>query len=181
MDTLKAMDIVKGQFCPACKYKNEIEATVCAYCGTELGGAYKVNLKTQILDEASIAVPDAVHRAQTDELLPERGIALYLLNNLKPITVQTEREFVLGRKLEDTPDAVVDLSPYDGYVGGVSRRHAMIRQTKDGVELIDLGSVNGTWLNDQRLKANVPYPLESGELIGLGKLRLQVFWRDTTR
>ena len=93
------MDIVKGQFCPACKYKNDIEATICAYCGAELGGAYKVNLKTQILDEESIAVTDAVHRAHTDELLPERGIALYLLNNLKPITVQTEKEFVLGRKM----------------------------------------------------------------------------------
>jgi hypothetical protein len=175
------MDIVKGQFCPACKYKNDIEATVCAYCGTELAGAYKVNLKTQILDEEAIVVPDAVNRAQTDELVPERGIALYLLNNLKPITVVTDKEFILGRKMEDSQESVVDLSPYDGYVGGVSRRHAMIRQNKDGVELVDLGSVNGTWLNDERLKANIPYPLESGELIGLGKLRLQVFWRDATR
>jgi pSer/pThr/pTyr-binding forkhead associated (FHA) protein len=49
------------------------------------------------------------------------------------------------------------------------------------VELIDLGSVNGTWLNDERLRANIPYPLESGELIGLGKLRLQVFWREASR
>ena len=97
------------------------------------------------------------------------------------ITIQTEKEFVLGRKMEDTTDTVVDLSPYDGYVGGVSRRHALIRQTKDGVELIDLGSVNGTWLNDERLRANIPYPLESGELIGLGKLRLQVFWREAAR
>jgi hypothetical protein len=177
----ESMNIVKGQFCPACKYRNDIEATVCVYCGSELGSTYKVNLKTQILDEESIAVPDAVHRVKTDELLPEHGIALYLLNNLKPITVQTDKEFVLGRKLEDSTDTVVDLSPYDGYVSGVSRRHALIRQTKKGVELIDLGSVNGTWLNDQRLKANVPYPLESGELIGLGKMRLQVFWRNITR
>jgi hypothetical protein len=175
------MEIVKGQFCPVCKYNNAIEATLCAYCGAELGGTYKVNLRTQLLDEESIAVPDAVRRAQTDELLPETGIALYLLNNLKPITVQTDNEFVLGRKMEDTADTVVDLSPYDGYVGGVSRRHAMIRQSKNGVELIDLGSVNGTWLNDERLRANIPYPLQSGELIGLGKLRLQAFWRDTTR
>jgi hypothetical protein len=175
------MEIIKGQFCPTCKYKNDIEATVCAYCGTELAGSYKVNLKTQILDEDSIVIPDAVNRAKTDELVPERGIALYLLNNLKPITIITDKEFVLGRKMEDTPESVVDLSPYDGYVGGVSRRHAMIKQSKDGVELIDLGSVNGTWLNDERLKANVPYPLESGELIGLGKLRLQVFWRDPNK
>jgi len=174
-------EITKGQFCPACKLKNDIEATVCAYCGTELAGAYKVNLKTQILDEEDVIIPEATHRAQTDELAPERGIALYLLNNLKPITVQTEKEFILGRKMEDSQDTIVDLSPYDGYVGGVSRRHAMIRQTKDRVELIDLGSVNGTWLNDERLKANVPYPLSSGELIGLGKLRLQVFWRDTNK
>jgi hypothetical protein len=33
----------------------------------------------------------------------------------------------------------------------VSRRHAMIRVRGDGFELEDLGSGNGTWLNDERL------------------------------
>jgi len=34
---------------------------------------------------------------------------------------------------------------------GVSRRHASIRARDGGLELVDLGSSNGTWLNDERL------------------------------
>lgn len=55
--------------------------------------------------------------------------------------------------------------------GAVSRRHAIIRRDGDNVVLEDLGSSNGTWLNDVRVVR--PAALEPGDLIRLGNVDLQ--------
>ena len=49
----------------------------------------------------------------------------------------------------------------------VSRRHAAIRKSDAGVELLDVGSSNGSRLNGKRLRAHVPVPLHSGDRIQL--------------
>jgi len=62
----------------------------------------------------------------------------------------------LGR----TPDnAVVIDSPR------ISRHHAQIRLLPDGAVIEDMGSTNGTWVNDRRLTG--PYRLSHGDVIGL--------------
>lgn len=48
----------------------------------------------------------------------------------------------------------------------VSRRHAEIRQTDDGCELVDLGSSNGTYVNGQRADRCL---LSSGDQLQLGR------------
>jgi adenylate cyclase len=54
----------------------------------------------------------------------------------------------------------------------VSRRHAEIRLVASGkYRLSDLGSANGTWLNDRRIKA--PRDLQDGDLIQIGTTTLQ--------
>jgi pSer/pThr/pTyr-binding forkhead associated (FHA) protein len=47
----------------------------------------------------------------------------------------------------------------------VSRHHAQIRFSESGVVIEDLGSTNGTWLNDRQLTE--PRPLSSGDLVRL--------------
>jgi pSer/pThr/pTyr-binding forkhead associated (FHA) protein len=54
----------------------------------------------------------------------------------------------------------------------VSRRHAEIRRTPDGFSVYDVGSLNGTYLNRERV--------EDGELVGgdelqIGKFKLVFF------
>jgi pSer/pThr/pTyr-binding forkhead associated (FHA) protein len=39
---------------------------------------------------------------------------------------------------------------------------------------MDLGSANGTYLNGKRLKANSKQALSHGDMISLGKLKIQV-------
>ena len=39
----------------------------------------------------------------------------------------------------------------------VSRRHAVIRQVDDGLAIEDLGSTNGTFVNDRRISGIVPF------------------------
>ena len=50
----------------------------------------------------------------------------------------------------------------------VSRVHAELHRAADTLELIDLGSTNGTFLNDKRLQANLPHSLDVGDEIRFG-------------
>jgi hypothetical protein len=49
-----------------------------------------------------------------------------------------------------------------------SSRHAEIRQDTQGYTITDLGSTNGTYVNEQRLVPQVPQRLQSGSIIRIG-------------
>jgi pSer/pThr/pTyr-binding forkhead associated (FHA) protein len=53
---------------------------------------------------------------------------------------------------------------------GASYRHALIRHEGDGYRIEDLGSRNGTWVNDKRLTGR--HALEDGDEIRVGNTRL---------
>lgn len=62
-----------------------------------------------------------------------------------------------------------DLTLVDSSVSG---RHALLRPTSGAVELTDLSSRNGTWLNGQRV--TVPSPVTIGSTIQVGQTVLQM-------
>jgi EmrB/QacA subfamily drug resistance transporter len=68
-----------------------------------------------------------------------------------------ERELSLGR---ENVDVILD-DPE------VSRRHAIVRQVDGALELVDVGSVNGTYVNGQRI--HEPTLLANGDAISLGR------------
>jgi len=70
--------------------------------------------------------------------------------------VELESELVIGR--EDASLTVEDPE--------LSRRHAVIRPIDDGVEIEDLGSLNGTFVNDRRIE--VPTQVSAGDTIRIG-------------
>jgi len=59
----------------------------------------------------------------------------------------------------------------------VSRRHAEFRVEGDRVTLQDLGSVNGSFVNGQRLRGDVV--LKDGDLVALGNLLLKFYERQS--
>jgi DNA-binding winged helix-turn-helix (wHTH) protein len=72
-------------------------------------------------------------------------------------------EHVLGR--DEGLDVTLDFPT-------VSRRHARLTVTRDGVTIADLDSKNGTFVGGRRLKA--PASVNGGDEIRLGSLRLRV-------
>jgi len=54
----------------------------------------------------------------------------------------------------------------------VSRVHAIVRRTDQGLEISDLNSANGTFVNDARVSGT--RPLADGDVIRLGKTTLRV-------
>jgi pSer/pThr/pTyr-binding forkhead associated (FHA) protein len=98
-----------------------------------------------------------------------------------PILVYPKQEIIFGRRDPTSggmPD--VDLTPYAGYRMGVSRRHAAIRLQDKRLDVSDLGSSNGTFLNGTRLSAHRPYQLRDGDEIRLGQMVMRVFFQTNT-
>jgi len=54
----------------------------------------------------------------------------------------------------------------------VSRRHAVIRPRGDGLEIEDLGSLNGTWVNGHRVTQTTP--LAAGDSVRVGATTIAV-------
>ncbi len=80
---------------------------------------------------------------------------------------------ILGRTSDSfTPD--IDLTPFDAANLGVSRRHTRIDRLKDSLQVTDLESANGTYLNLDRLEPNISHPLRNRAVLQLGKLILRV-------
>ena len=55
---------------------------------------------------------------------------------------------------------------------GVSRHHARLQATSLGWEVLDLGGVNGTWVDDRRLRAEEPTPFVPGSRAKVGPYEL---------
>ncbi|MFC5453064.1 DUF6382 domain-containing protein [Paenibacillus aestuarii] len=77
----------------------------------------------------------------------------------------TSKRFTIGRGEKGKLDHVID-------VPGVSRMHAEINQLEGTYELIDLGSTNGTSVNEQALAAHQPYVLQDGDVIRIASVEL---------
>ncbi|SRR6266540_1896997 len=69
----------------------------------------------------------------------------------------TKEEFLIGRG----PDCDLRLG-----VSDVSRHHCMVRLRGDEAAVVDLGSINGTYLNGQRIRSQAP--LHSGDELQVG-------------
>jgi pSer/pThr/pTyr-binding forkhead associated (FHA) protein len=61
---------------------------------------------------------------------------------------------------------------YNDPAAYVSRQHARIVADAGGYFLEDLGSANGTFLNDRRLPAGVPTRLRNGDRVRIGKTQV---------
>jgi pSer/pThr/pTyr-binding forkhead associated (FHA) protein len=75
---------------------------------------------------------------------------------------EVDSELLLGRE-----DVDVTLDDPE-----LSRRHAAIRTGPNGVEVEDLDSLNGTWVNESRVEGRVL--LRAGDVIRVGTTELEV-------
>lgn len=102
-------------------------------------------------------------------------LRLEIMGSPQPVLVYPKKEVMVGRRDATTgtqPD--LDLTPYAGYRMGVSRRHLMFRMADRRIEVVDLGSSNGSRLNGIIMQAHQPYLLRDGDLLTLGKMDVRV-------
>lgn len=167
------------RFCPICKNKNERNALVCIHCGAALEANYPGPTVTDMSPDAPTDDKSVIDAGVTieDELIPPDGIAVYIAGIEKRVSVRIEDELIFGRNAKESREPMLDFTELGGFQMGISRRHAKIRRAGTGYEILDLGSTNGTRLNNERLVANKPYPLANGAQVQLGRMRMYLFHR----
>lgn len=91
------------------------------------------------------------------------------------VDLPSEEGFIVGRSDESSdfiPD--IDLAAMNARQLGVSRRHVALIRHKNAPHILDLHSVNGTFLNGRRLLPDVPYALDENNSIRLGTLQMTI-------
>lgn len=165
--------------CPVCKHKQFVGTLFCSECGTRLVHGEPIPTMTvtrEVMAEDAMATKPTV--PEGPELSSGALIGLRVVTSGDVVSLIGRESFSIGRATEGQailPD--VDLSEFDAYNQGVSRMHAEIRLRSNGAYLIDLESANGTMVNNHRLKALRDEQIGHGDVIQLGRLRLQVISR----
>jgi adenylate cyclase len=112
-----------------------------------------------------MAVPDGIRPAS---LLEQRALNEYELVNsdgFAPIRPTAGRWAVVGR---------TTAAEFSVAHPSMSRRHAELRLTDRGVELLDLGSTNGTFVNDKALDPSTITRVAPGDDVAFGDVHYSV-------
>jgi len=51
----------------------------------------------------------------------------------------------------------------------------------DQLMITDLGSGNGTRVNGKKIDPHVPHPIDNGDLLNLGKFKIQIFIQNKAK
>lgn len=147
-------------YCTRCGHPNRDEARFCSNCGGPLQEDSTLSLNpVEVEDEAAEEFP-----FPHDEL--ERGQALLMVKR-GPNAGST---FLIENDVTTTgrhPDSDVFLDDVT-----VSRRHAELRRRGDEFFIHDVGSLNGTYVNRERVDET---KLASGDEVQIGKFKLVFF------
>ena len=147
------------RYCPECGFQNPEAANYCAKCGSLL--------VPDESGEATMAFTPEQAEEQRQPELAELGIAgpALIVRSGGGRTGETflleGDETTIGR----SPECDIFLDDVT-----VSRRHAIVRRGSGGLEIEDLGSLNGTYLNRKRIES--PARLSDGNELQIGKYRL---------
>ena len=165
-------------FCTACGSRNPDEARFCAQCGTKLvtDGAADSTSQLPAVD-SSATVTFAPEKADTSDrqLSPVDAAAVDALPDGHALLVVQRGPGAGSRFLLDLdlvqagrhPDSEIFLDDVT-----VSRRHAVFNREADAFTVSDVGSLNGTYVNRDRIET---VQLKDGDEVQIGKYRLVFF------
>lgn len=160
--------------CPACETENEEGATACVNCGEALPNADSSGLATLQVGPRDL-LPVSVAREDVQPLpMPDRTIVVLRIGE-GSASFSAREQVIVGRKVPDSRGRLLDLNPFGAYELGVSRYHARIRLNEANyLEIADLASANGTFLNGVRLRPLDLYQFTEGDKLHFAKLVARV-------
>jgi len=161
------------QICPRCYHRQSKEISICEECELQLGSN---TLKMQTLPMLTLTdiELDVAEIRRGTITFPFDGW-LILDFGKEQLTLPVTERLILGRIISDEQTEIVDLSPFNGRKKGVSKKHVAIELGVDGILVItDLGTFNGTVLNNKRLSPFTQYRLYDGDKLRLGNLEINI-------
>lgn len=154
-------------FCNQCGHRNPPTSVFCSSCGSPLDSLEDRTITLAAIDplqnapgtDDDLAIP-------LGELPTEIGVLIVRAG------AQAGARFPLAEtltRLGRHPESEISLDDIT-----VSRRHAEIERTPEGYVVSDAGSLNGTYVNQERVDRLV---LRHGDELQVGKFRLVFFER----
>ncbi|MBA3289164.1 MAG: FHA domain-containing protein [Acidimicrobiia bacterium] len=155
-------------FCNHCGHRNPPESSFCSSCGSTLDlHADRTITLTAVDPHQDAAGSDDDVAVPVGELPTDAGVLVVRAGS------QAGDRFPLDRpmtRLGRHPDSEIILDDIT-----VSRRHVAIERTPEGYVVSDAGSLNGTYVNQERIDRAV---LRHGDELQVGKFRLVLFERS---
>ena len=133
--------------CRRCGHENEIGANFCSSCGQPM----------PVDDESTITLAELSDRLELDE---ELGAALAELPAGMGMLIVRKGPNAGSRFILDAETTALGRHPdSDIFLDDitVSRRHAVVRRVDTGYEVTDVGSLNGTYVDHDRVET-APLP-----------------------
>jgi hypothetical protein len=143
--------------CPQCGHRNALGASFCSSCGASLDAADHTTMSVTVQIESTMDELEI----NLDEL--PRGIGMLVVTrgpNSGSRYALDEPLVTVGRH----PDSMIFLDDIT-----VSRRHAEMRHLGGRYEVADVGSLNGTYLNRERVESAT---LKDGDELQIGTFKL---------
>jgi len=161
----RAMNQRQYVYCNACGHRNPPSATFCSACGAVLD---KPSTRTVVLPKTDPLL-DAVgddDNAVVDSGEVRPGEVMLVVRQGPEIGT---RYSVVGEQttLGRVPDCDIQLDDFT-----VSRQHAVVVRQGSAWLIRDLGSLNGTYVNGERVEEAA---LTQGDDVQIGRFRLVVF------
>ncbi|HET9546787.1 MAG TPA: FHA domain-containing protein [Desertimonas sp.] len=154
-------------FCNNCGHRNPPTSGFCSSCGSALDSLEDRTITLSAVDPLLDAAGAQDDIAVPMNSLPRDGAVLIVRAG-----PQAGERFELGAGttlLGRHPDSDIMLDDIT-----VSRRHVAIERTPEGYVVRDEGSLNGTYINQERVDRSV---LRHGDELQIGKFRLVLFER----
>ncbi|MDQ3660830.1 MAG: zinc-ribbon and FHA domain-containing protein [Actinomycetota bacterium] len=149
-------------YCNNCGHRNPQGANFCSSCGAPLAAESSDTTVSFMPTELEVEVDEEVH-ISPEEVEAGRGVLVVKRGPNAGSKYFLDADVTqVGRH----PDSDIFLDDIT-----VSRRHAEIRRDASGFSLHDVGSLNGTYVNRERVEGA---ELRSGDEIQIGKFKLVV-------
>lgn len=149
-------------YCNQCGHRNPEGSNFCSSCGAvleHLGEAEPLTITLVPLESAGDAEEEV--SVSMGDIGPDAGVLVVKRGpNAGSRWVLEANPTRVGRH----PDSDIFLDDVT-----VSRRHAEVRRDQGGFAVCDVGSLNGTYLNRERIDDG---PLHHGDELQVGKFRL---------
>ncbi len=142
--------------------------TTCQECGQENAEGYNLCVR------CGHASPLANSQPQPTQLV-SYAIKFLVEGEELPLSLVPAQRAIMGRQapfMLQLPD--VDLTAYNAAEHGISRVHAVIDCSRNGLQITDLDSRNGTFVNGEKLHPYNAHILRHSDTVRLGSMSLEV-------
>lgn len=162
-------------FCTQCGSENPADAKFCSQCGARLVGASEHRSDAppvETTNTSTLAFPEGDRLDDGVDLAPADQAAVDALPAGSALLVVLRGPNAGSRFLLDVDVVTAGRHPEsDIFLDDVtvSRRHAEFRRSPAGFVVADVGSLNGTYVNRDRIDE---IPLANGDEVQIGKYRL---------